>query len=421
MTSYSKQMMAVARTWLAANPDPDDAMLKIPGADMRRDEWLSTDRGSAVMRTIAESQHLVASRPGLSSRLAPLQREVTRLTTEREAAARELHETERVLEAMLNQGLLPQHRKHAVETQLHTDLGRWCVAWARHGYNVLDLSPDFTAAMLLTDARDLDIADVRMPFSGILVTLPDGFARGAEGSSYTKIHVVEVSRSMLNQLEISDEVMTTLEALPRESVLRVVGKIDREIRTAGGVLPPKSLLGAPVVCRVCEPELDTALQIYATDGVHVLDTFIERRGLTWDAFDALPDDVTDDADRQARHTIRRVVFGALAYLSAVPTALARRESQSRKKHREPGEAPTTWDVGRTVKIDPQLVRSVRAGAREVALRLRCRHIVRGHYRDQPHGPRRSERKRIWLKPFWRGPQDGAELVHTYRLERGGRT
>ena len=48
-----------------------------------------------------------------------------------------------------------------------------------------------------------------------------------------------------------------------------------------------------------------------------------------------------------------------------------------------------------------------------------RWLVRGHWRWQPCGPRRSERKRIWVHPYVKGPED-APLVITkkiYVLER----
>ncbi|MCY1003916.1 hypothetical protein OWM54_42910 [Myxococcus sp. MISCRS1] len=32
--------------------------------------------------------------------------------------------------------------------------------------------------------------------------------------------------------------------------------------------------------------------------------------------------------------------------------------------------------------------------------------VSGHWRRQPHGPGRGERKKIWVQPYWRGPDDG---------------
>jgi hypothetical protein len=46
------------------------------------------------------------------------------------------------------------------------------------------------------------------------------------------------------------------------------------------------------------------------------------------------------------------------------------------------------------------------GFREYASRF----IVRGHWRNQPHGPGLSERKLIWIKPYYKGPEM-AELVN----------
>lgn len=36
-------------------------------------------------------------------------------------------------------------------------------------------------------------------------------------------------------------------------------------------------------------------------------------------------------------------------------------------------------------------------------------LVRGHYKLQPYGPERSLRKRIWISPYWRGPDDAPDL------------
>jgi len=30
------------------------------------------------------------------------------------------------------------------------------------------------------------------------------------------------------------------------------------------------------------------------------------------------------------------------------------------------------------------------------------HWVRRYYRDQPHGPQRSEHGEVWIEPYWRG-------------------
>src|SRR5262249_52699596 len=150
---------------------------------------------------------------------------------------------------------------------------RWFLAWARHGYNVMDLSASFVAAMLLTDAREIDVAEVRLPFDGLLMLLPDGFARGVEGVSYTKIHVTE---------------------LP------------------GG-----------------------HLSLVASDGAHGLEPLIQRDGLTWGSFDDLPDDVTDETDQRSARTLRQVAFATLAYVGAAQSAMERRDTPPRKRSSTP--------------------------------------------------------------------------------------
>lgn len=414
MTSYAKQMMGVANEWLLANVDPYDVLLKIPRSSTRKDAMWSS--------WIEETNHIVEKRPELLSSVGPLVDDVKLAITTRDRTAVELRDAEDQLEKILNRGINPSTSKHKVDQSLHSDIGRWCLAWARHGYNVIDMSADFVAAMLLTDARDLDIASIRMPFCGLLMTIPQGFARGAEGYSYTKIHVAELPGSTLDKLEVTPEVMSAMAALDKNTAMKVLDDMERKVNRSGGILPPKSLLGPPVRCALSYLDADqgNVLHIYATDGEHALDTVIDRRGLTWAAFDALPDTVDDDADRRARHAIRRIVFGALAYLSAVPSAMERSDTVRKKKRKhDDSQEPTRWEAGRTVRISPALVRAARSGDHEVALRLKYRHIVRGHYRDQPHGPKRVERRRIWIAPFWRGPEDGAELVHTYKLDNPG--
>jgi len=115
--------------------------------------------------------------------------------------------------------------------------------------------------------------------------------------------------------------------------------------------------------------------------------------------------------------VRQIVFGALAYATAIPTATTPVPSENTRASRRPGEpSAKRWEIGRTIKIDHNLVRSVRSGSRDVLYRLKHRHIVRGHYKQQVHGPQRSLRKTLWISPYWVGPEDGAALVHTYKLD-----
>jgi len=53
-----------------------------------------------------------------------------------------------------------------------------------------------------------------------------------------------------------------------------------------------------------------------------------------------------------------------------------------------------------------------SGGRKVDVRF----IVRGHWRNQPYGKGRSLVKRVWIKPFWKGPDVGEVSKSKYKLK-----
>jgi len=384
-------MMEIAAEWLVANPDPGSPFLTVPGL-------IKNGGGKDAAVNLARYERMAKQVPAIAPYVDDLKRQVKA----RDEAARTLHESERELEDCLSKAPTPGHAKYDADDRHHVDIGRWCLMWARQGYNVFDLSPDFTAAILLTDARELDISDVHLPFAGMLLMISDGFAKGVEGSSYTKIHVTEVPRLHRSMLGAVEKLHDLLKDLPPA----VASEVMQDLRN-------KPQLHNSLVT---EDPGDTVIHIYASDGTRVLETWIERKGLTWDAFDDLPDTVTEDADKQARHALRQIVFGAIAYTNAVEGSMEERFGEPKKKQAETKLRAKHWTVGRTIKIDPKLVSAVRLGSREVSFRIKHRHIVRGHYRNQAHGPARSLRTKKWITPHWKGPEEGAALVHTYKLD-----
>jgi hypothetical protein len=367
MSGYAKRMMEIASAWLRTNPDPR-AELKLPrgldqlipklGKDIAHVDSMITrarhaGREDLVQRSeeVRTSLKEIQSDPQLASHFAALSTTV--------------NTPYRLSQSKLERAAAVQGEED--EPLFYANEAPWLLAWARDGYNVFDLSPDFVAAMLLTDPREVDLPSLALPFRGMLFMIPDQFATGAEGTSYTKIHVVETDDS----------------------------------RTFDGESAAEDV------------EKHPAIAIYATDGARILSTIVLRADLSWAAIEDLPDEVALDVDREARRTIQRIVLGALAYATAVDRAVTERFPDAKKKRRdEPSIAH--WTIGRTIKIDPQLVRVARGGAREIAFRIKSRFVVRGHYRNQAHGPNRSLRTSKWIAPHWKGPEEGARLVHTYK-------
>ena len=77
--------------------------------------------------------------------------------------------------------------------------------------------------------------------------------------------------------------------------------------------------------------------------------------------------------------------------------------------------PQRWTFGRKLDIDMEYTRQYLRGNRGKGSPVKVRSLVRGHYRWQVCGKRNQERKRIWIKPFWRGPEDGPVLVRQVHL------
>lgn len=371
MSGYSKRMMEVAAAWHRANPDPSATDLQLPIKDKIDALYDVGDEVARIEKTIAEARavgraDVVAQAEDLLARLGEIKRD-SELDAKLEVFRSEMNKPYRLSQ---NKLVRPSSVYGEDDLLSYAVEVPWLLAWARDGYNVFDLSPDFVAAMLLTDPSAIDLPSLKLPFSGMLFMIPDRFATGAEGTSYTKIHVVETDDSR------------TFDGTAAE----------------GGEKRP-------------------AIAIYATDGTHLLATVAPRSDLSWATLEELPDDVTLDLDREARTTIQRIVFGTLAYATAVDRSIEERFPSPKKRRESPSIAH--WTIGRTIKLDPELVRTARGGAREIAFRLKSRHAVRGHYRDQAHGPGRTLRTERWIAPHWRGPEEGARLVHTYKPSATG--
>lgn len=405
MASYSKRMMEEAKPWLEANPDPDDPFVRHPrSASHARDFAVDRARLARYEKAMRDDPSL-AMKPSFVAGLQQLRVLISELeedTTDIQGLA------ENVDDAINQIGSEVHHKMSQEHGQFM--LGRWFLSWARHGHNAFDLSADFTAAMLLTDPREIEAPSLEIPFPALLISIPDGFVRGAEGGHYTKIHVLEMTHLEGHQLQQIKEIAGDMPVADRADLVRTAVKEHRAARLSNTVPPPTWLV-----------EVDRALTskrllfFLATDGTHSLQTFIDRDRITWDALDRIDDQIEDDTDKRAQRTLWHIVMGMFAYVGAVEHAVEPKDAPARVRKGGDRAAPKHWEVGRTIKIGPELVRAAREGSRELAFRLKHRHIVRGHYRNQAHGEGRKDRRKIWIAPHWKGPEDGAVLVHTYKL------
>jgi hypothetical protein len=266
------------------------------------------------------------------------------------------------LELMQEAGLASGERYDPDVAALAAEYPYAAASWAENGYNTVRLTPGLVAALDQTDVSR-SLSDLRLPFGGMAVDIS---AFGAEWA----------------QMEIGGHRMPLTFLLVAERAVA-----DREWTIATRSWDRFSI----VAWRCAVPEL-----------------FLPPRML---AGEAMGD------HRRETHKVQRVkrlVAATIAWLSAHrdATAWSKREGSRRREPR--GKArPRVWVIGKGVNPHPGMVaaaKSSRTGARQ---ELQSRHIVRGHYRRQPCGPGRKERKTIWVEPFWRGPDSEVAWAHIY--------
>lgn len=115
---------------------------------------------------------------------------------------------------------------------------------------------------------------------------------------------------------------------------------------------------------------------------------------------------------------RRILANMLSYIEAnhgLPAQKHKHGAEAMPVEREHTEP--RFRVGRTVKLAPQIRALLKEGRQGKSWKLGHRFIVRGHWRNQAHGPQRSLRMRKWIEPFWKGAASLDEAFErTYSVE-----
>jgi hypothetical protein len=98
------------------------------------------------------------------------------------------------------------------------------------------------------------------------------------------------------------------------------------------------------------------------------------------------------------------------------------QAEGRRKRSEPRTTellpPQRWVLGREIKLSPGMAQAVLATTRtstktRAAYRMHARWLVRGHWRNQVCGKGRSDRRKRWIEPHWKGPEMADALARLY--------
>jgi hypothetical protein len=249
--------------------------------------------------------------------------------------------------------------------------------WARAGCPHFSLTPDFFSAVALTDFGDPTDEPLYMPFDTFTVSFPPSeFFDQA-----TKLMVYKLPTILSND----EGVIKTLRwKLYRATLLK-----DDPIFTQWDIGMTRKELAAEA------EEMDAHAPGH---GIRPLDA--EERPLPLRMRSMLANVMSYIESHGPLPTVPRARKGAVP----APVELTHQDRP-------------LYDVGRTVKLDGGLRKALleSAGDRE-RWHVSQRFVVRGHWRNQAYGEGRQLRRRQWIEPHWKGPENAVEAItRTYEV------
>lgn len=256
--------------------------------------------------------------------------------------------------------------------------------WVQHGRRVYDVGENLARALLDTEMR-VSLADIPVPLPSYYVRVPASLGLTV-GHGATGEHVLDgfyVSHKTTITEYDDKRALNTLSII-------AVGRPHVDGRGVG----------------------DDALACYGVPGnvTNVEEFLIEEETQAHTQIG-----LADNASRMAPWA--RLVLGLALYLTSEgvdvekrrlgPTDALRAKAKKiggnkGKRMIEDATLPVHYvRVGFREKMDADL--TAHNNADEATRALTKRFVVRGHYRNQAHGPERSERKLIYIRPHWKGP------------------
>ncbi len=265
--------------------------------------------------------------------------------------------------------------------------GLFSVRWVEQGCPVFSLTEGLAAKLLLTDPSGIDGGDIRLPFPAFLVEVPDGYFRGVFGGvekdlPFLALH--DVVRSDVTKRSIGS--WDTLRDIQEAAIKK--GGIDWEIFLLARK-KPFMLTGA-------------AEAPPSSGSVAKWLDYTEKQSVYSDM-------KVEDKDNKTLSAARLLVANLVLYLGSLPKLPPPHRVKSNPRKGVVGGV-SRYELGGDIKLSAELRAAAKdrgAAHMRTGWKLRSRYVVRGHWRSQPCGPGRAERKRIWIAPHWKGPHGDA--------------
>lgn len=266
--------------------------------------------------------------------------------------------------------------------------------WTAFGFPNFVVSEGLGSLLSLTDC-DLTPSDIKFPFPNFRVELPPGLIPVDDPDSSGSIEVIHFR----------------LHYAPHNAIFnrqRTLGEWWGDIHTALRNNDP----GQEIVSLLC------------LSGNIVYRNTVPANTTDWRDLEFYWEEMSE-LEKNAARAAWKLLFNLASYIGAHKEEVDKAERRQKevkegaKRKWKPGPPVFSkiWELGRDIKISPQIREAAVASNRnEGGYRLSKRLMVRGYWRSQPYGPKMSLRRQQWVQPYWKGPEDGIGTIRGYKVE-----
>ncbi len=320
------------------------------------------------------------------------------------------------------------------------DLMAHQMRWAKYGCPIFNLSHSILAAFLLTDCSGVKGRDIRFPFPNFLVRLPAGPSCASIANNMTnkiepvKLITVDIYRGSFPKL--CDDIISPN---GEENLIDFTTALDRGLEGALDLYdqmkknyPEDESEDASFLRAIGETGISTYMSARLPHEDEPIGGWLagERGGSRFGEDYPIQ---LENVDKMGVQTCTRIIANLCLYLQEMR---AHADHKLRFDHKKPHNArseprdaetppPLLWCVGNEIKLDRTIreaaMKASAVGGAHAVWKLKSQLNVIGHYKSQPHGPKNSLRKTIWVKPYRKGPEDGVGVLKRYAAGTGQTT
>lgn len=270
--------------------------------------------------------------------------------------------------------------------------------WLGFHLPVLRPSLGLTSVLVLTDVRDVALDEIKFPFPAFFIEVPPKLG--------WKFHVDEKWHSV--SLVSFHDYLSLPPSFPRSPV-RITPEVIIWLQQHETVR----------TWRVSVFSSDGAEIWYLGDAKETIGEWIDTRKANSTSIQSseIPGEDLETDDHDLMEMACRLVFGTSLYIIEHGPGKKLGQYTTKRSSAARGAAklkPAVWVIGADIEVDKEVVSSASAFVGNRAQwTLRKRYVVRGHWRQQVCGAGRKDRRRTFIKPYWKGPRDGDRLTHVY--------